>query len=873
MVDTRYIFQISGIKNIQIKGRLLRGIHQLGGKYVGGSAYREGITHLIVSHTLVSEKFLAACAGGKWIVTPEYVLDSMKSGAWLAEEPYEVDLAAQTPGVSNPICMWRERVSSGSLAGAFQGWSVALQINNPDRSDMFTRILTSGKARVYPSTSASTHPITHVFMEQVTKDLMSHNAPCYSVAHIAQHLFGDLWSKMGFKEPLVLPESCDRQSSLMDTSTELEASNVLFSDLEKQLRDHLSKLERLKRKITSTEVLNFTPANPPPQTVVADFRNVQNMIECGLLTEALQEIQGALFPGLLPPAQVLQSLMQHALLGEMKPYFYSMFRAALHDILRNNPPWGSPVVVKYFLSVLQCPICKGGLWPLFEMSVRLCMSSGPTCHSLPSPASLEQIHFHVDLQAFILKLFQFELQASSTRKPGGSRASVLASTFWSTWEKSTLGTRAVQQLVELLIQASLWALPSSEDWQQRVVCILHDVLAVVVEYWCQDHGQLNRDLVERGLADLAEHISILCQDLPPEVLQDFVPSMPSVRLRMVTANAVYRNICCRNGIITGSEPLSLMKIVSSYLPALGRLSARGPAGARGPQARGPGAEPAAASCAGWGPATGLPPGSRVTRESAAPEAPGPSKDSVPRGLHRVNAAGETLLHRACKKNQVEILLRILSLPGTDVNVKDHAGWTPLHEACNHGSSACVQALLQHCPALHLDSQVGGVSPLHDALLNGHVDIAKMLLRHAGSSLLQQQDNCGRTALDLVSSPALREDLRKSAQEGDAAWDAQGSEVKDEPFLEACSCLLSCLLLSYVLARDVPSYETLAEAQGPAPRLARALAAHSAPRVTAGWGDRGWSATLRTWKRCWGWAGTCAECPRPCAAVRAATPAS
>lgn len=31
--------------------------------------------------------------------------------------------------------------------------------------------------------------------------------------------------------------------------------------------------------------------------------------------------------------------------------------------------------------------------------------------------------------------------------------------------------------------------------------------------------------------------------------------------------------------------------------------------------------------------------------------------------------GETLLHRACKRNQVETVLQILALPGTDVNVK------------------------------------------------------------------------------------------------------------------------------------------------------------------------------------------------------------
>ncbi|KAJ8414943.1 hypothetical protein AAFF_G00024660 [Aldrovandia affinis] len=586
--------------------------------------------------------------------------------------------------------------------------------------------------------------------------------------------------------------------------------------------------------------MNFTAANPQSQTDVADFSNMQSLIDCGLLTEALEEMQGALFPGQPPPEQILQSLMHHALQGEVKPYFYCMLRAVLHNILRNNPPWGSPVRVKYFLCVLQCPQCKGGPWALLEMLVRSCMSSEPTCHSLPSPASLEQRRFHVDLQGFLLKLFQFELHASNTGKRGGSRSSVLVSTFWSVWNRSTLCSRAVQQLAELLIQASLWALPSMEDWQMRIVGTLHDILAVVVEYWCQEHSQLNRNLVEKGLADLAQYISILCQDLPPEVLQELIPSMPSVRLRMVTADAIYSHICCRNGIVTGMESLSLLKIVSSYIPALGRLSGRAPAGARGPWARTaclrPGHEPGATSCANQGSSTataGPASRSRAIMGTVALEAPGLEKENIPRGLNRVNAAGETLIHRACKKNQVETVLRILSLPGTDVNVKDHAGWTPLHEACNHGSSACVQALLQHCPTLHLDTQVDGVSPLHDALLNGHVDIAKMLLRHAGSSLLQQRDDHAQTALDLVSSPALREELWTCALQGDTAT---GSKVRDLPFLEACSCLLSCLILSYALARDVPSYEVAGRALGPTPRLARALAAHSAHCVTAGWAD-------------------------------------
>ena len=33
--------------------------------------------------------------------------------------------------------------------------------------------------------------------------------------------------------------------------------------------------------------------------------------------------------------------------------------------------------------------------------------------------------------------------------------------------------------------------------------------------------------------------------------------------------------------------------------------------------------------------------------------------------------------------------------GTDVNARDHYGWTPLHEAANHGHVECVRQLLNY----------------------------------------------------------------------------------------------------------------------------------------------------------------------------------
>ncbi|XP_041760476.2 SMC5-SMC6 complex localization factor protein 1 isoform X1 [Coregonus clupeaformis] len=837
MVDTKHVFQVSGIKNLKKKGKLLHGILQLGGKYIGGSVYKDGTTHLIVTHELLSEKFIAACAGGKWIVTPEYIFDSVKNGLWLPEGPYELDIVSMggVPGASNPVKVWRERVTSGAMAGAFEGWRVLLMVNEPTHRDMLRRILKAGKANVYSYPPPSHADVTHVLTKHIVDRVKAHNAPCYSIEHMALHLFGqNVCSDMGLTWTVGQPEETQEANDALSTD---------FSELESEARDYISQIEERKRL---PDILSYYAPGPYAQTAGANFSNVQSLTECGLFTQALEELQLYLLPGQLPPAPFLQPLMHHALHGDAKPFFLSEFRTVLYSILRNNPPWGSPASGTFFMKVLQCPQCQKGVWPLLETSLRFCMGSKP-CHSLPSPASPELLRFHGDLQAFMLELFKCDMHSANKGEVGDLRSSVLYRVFWSLWERSTLGSRAVQQLAQLLVQASQWERSVSEgqerDWErdrrQTLVLTLQDTLGVVVDFWWQEHSHLNRSLVDKCLEDLAQHIAILCQDLPPDVLQTFVPGMVPTRLRMVTADAIFRNVCCRNGITIGAEPLSLRKIVSSYLPALRRLCAVRTGGSRdlradsgGPQ---PGTEPTSCSWSTQGTATGM--------ASSLVNGAGLGKENIPRGLNRVNTAGETLLHRACKKNQVETLLQILALPGTDVNVKDHAGWTPLHEACNHGSIACVEALLRHQPAPHLYSQVGGVSPLHDALLGGHTDIAMMLLQHAGSDLLQQRDCRGRTALDLVSTATLREELQRSALAGDVALEALGSEVRDLPFLETCSCLLTCLLLTYQLERAVPfppPFFSSSQAQDRPlslwVKLARALESHSARRLTAGWGD-------------------------------------
>lgn len=56
--------------------------------------------------------------------------------------------------------------------------------------------------------------------------------------------------------------------------------------------------------------------------------------------------------------------------GNSDPTLSVHFFHILYTLLEHDPPWKSPSMLRYYLDVLQCPVCMRGTWPLVEMLVR-----------------------------------------------------------------------------------------------------------------------------------------------------------------------------------------------------------------------------------------------------------------------------------------------------------------------------------------------------------------------------------------------------------------------------------------------------------------------------------------------------------------------
>lgn len=782
------IIQLTGFKSKE-KDALVKLLFKLDCTFIDTENYAD-CTHLIAKKVCKSEKWLAACAAGKWVLTKEYVIDSVKSGRWLDEATYEWSCAFEKNSqIKSAPKRWREELSLTGSPGAFHKWKVVLLIKESDkRRDAFQRVLLAGKATLYDPENAK-EGITHVFTNnrnvvlERKKNVI--HAPYYPVQYLGDFLL-------------------ESQNALQSSAKEVQFSRTLLEKNkddknEDQLDDsknsfwkRLCLAQAIHHKYAElyTAQEEIFPEVKHIETLRVRLNRIEGLLEGHFFFEAIDDLN-FLLPHCVPPVCFLQTLLTHMLQGNIDGSLSCRVFDIFYNLLHLHPPWKYPSMKKYYLEVLQCPLCKKGTWSLLEMLVRSCLDQKDFCHPMlwQEVEFSEQRRIHASLLKYIAAVLEAETQALSkrlcdwtdwtdSRRLEVMPQAVLVGIFWSETKSSVFLTKPLYILVDWVISSHREKNLASDVLKQQVAYLLCGILGAVVEYWILLGLLLNKYMVHHISVDLANYISILCDDFSVEESESLICSIPSPWLQMFLADSVFRTLCLKNNLNLSSEPLSLHKMVCSYLPALSRMGTCEVRREQKVKGRNPGQRPGPGSQR----ALLILNDDRRSHADLLPDIPDASFDTpLPKKLRRKlenafvpkenfrnieqlmlsckqNNKGETALHRACKQNKVEKLVLLLSSPGADVNVKDYAGWTPLHEACNHGSTECVQEILQRCPEADLLSQVDGLTPLHDALSNGHVAIGKLLLQYGGPVLLRHRDLDGKLPLDYIASQQLKEEL-------------------------------------------------------------------------------------------------------------------
>ncbi|XP_005358459.1 BCL-6 corepressor-like protein 1 [Microtus ochrogaster] len=184
--------------------------------------------------------------------------------------------------------------------------------------------------------------------------------------------------------------------------------------------------------------------------------------------------------------------------------------------------------------------------------------------------------------------------------------------------------------------------------------------------------------------------------------------------------------------------------------------------------------------------------------SAGPEeaSESPTGRQIPPEARRLivnKNAGETLLQRAARLGYKDVVLYCLQKHSEDVNHRDNAGYTALHEACSRGWTDILNILLQHGANVNCSSQ-DGTRPVHDAVANDNLETIWLLLSYGADPTLATYS--GQTAMKLASSDNMKRflsdhlsDLQGRA-EGDprASWDFYSSSVLEKKDGFACDLL-------------------------------------------------------------------------------------
>lgn len=140
-----------------------------------------------------------------------------------------------------------------------------------------------------------------------------------------------------------------------------------------------------------------------------------------------------------------------------------------------------------------------------------------------------------------------------------------------------------------------------------------------------------------------------------------------------------------------------------------------------------------------------------------------------------------------KNEHIKILLKLISL-GADVNVRDVAGYTPLHHCGqlygNDVTLKMAEFLIKAGAEVDAKNRFGQ-TPLLEGTVNNKLDFISLLLKHGADPSIRDNEDCSPHTT-AISNPKIRMMFGKAEKERTKEW---RKELKEKTGARLSSCLV------------------------------------------------------------------------------------